>query len=233
MAARPRCGTGRLGPLSALSCWYRTSRARQSVAGSNRPEASSRWGRNCNGRRAPDRGCDSGPRPWESPCGRQHRSGCRYPASRSCRGAPAIRLSRPSCVWGPHGHDGGPTRWVQLAAACGAHRRPSGRRPRPLRSGPGRRPLGLPRRTLHPSPDQHHPVPSVTPQRHVLLLQHRDPEPVRRPGGPHRPLEPRRTHPRRHRGRRPSRRAAGKEPSPDRTSPPMPPAWRLRGGAVR
>lgn len=39
-----------------------------------------------------------------------------------------------------------------------------------------------------------------------------------------RPLEPRGTHPRRHRGRRPSRRAAGKEPSPDRTSPPMPPA---------
>lgn len=30
--------------------------------------------------------------------------------------------------------------------------------------------------------------------------------------------------PRRHRGRRPRRRAAGEEPSPDRTSPPMPPA---------
>ncbi|MCX4425980.1 hypothetical protein [Streptomyces mirabilis] len=75
-----------------------------------------------------------------------------------------------------------------------------------------------------PSPDPHHPVPPVPPRRHVLLLQHRDPEPVRRPDDPHRPLEPRRTHPRRHRGRRPSRRAAGKEPSPGRTSPPMPPA---------
>ena len=79
----------------------------------------------------------------------------------------------------------------------------------PLRPGPGRRPLRLPRRTLRPSPDPHHPVPPVPPRRHVLLLQHRDPEPLRRPDDPHRPLEPRRTHPRRHRGRRPCRRAAG------------------------